>query len=191
MRGRDDFFDRVEIIDLGEDGEEDEDDEDGEEPDDICDDLMNDYDDYEDEFDYDDDFGDDDDDEDTKVDISDLDEWLAAHGGGVAREADVEYDPLLTARDDYTERAEAPPNDDPRPGQPPVVQASGDEDDRPLLGSPTSGSGLRGVQASLDVALNELRGEWDELWRLRTSGALTNEQRQRAQSELQRALGGF
>ena len=191
VRGRDDFFDRVEITDLGEDGEEDDDDDDGEEPDDICDDLMNDYDDYEDEFDYDDDFGDDDDEEDTKVDISDLDEWLAAHGGGVAREADVEYDPLLTARDDYTERAEAPPKDDPRPGQPPVVQASGDEDDRPLLGSPTSGSGLRGVQASLDVALNELRGEWDELWRLRTAGALTNAARQRAQSELQRALGGF
>ena len=78
-------------------------------------------------------------------------------------------------------------------GQPPTT-ATADEM-RPLLGSPTSGGGLTGLQASLDKQLDDLRSKWDTLFRQKeassNAGGLSDEQRRRAQEELQRALGGF
>ena len=216
--GRQDYLDRITVTDLGEDGEEEDDSYDDSEDDDGYDapvlsvhrDVLR----HE------------------GVDISDLPEWLDAHGGGVQpavtaamREADEEYDPVTTPRDDYTERAEPPPMDaassptratappasihilrgaagasgsaPPPPSLPPLADGmDGDEGDRPLLGSPTSGGGLRGLQESLDTALDEMRKEMDKLWAAKAaaSGArepLTNQQRARAQMELDRALGGF
>ena len=184
-----DSWDKVEVIDLGENGEED-----------------------------DEDYDDDDDDDEApagtptsgRVDISDLPAWLDARGGippkaGLyATAQDVEYDPVRSPRDDYTERAEPPmstfakaaaassfqPAKQPRP----TTTATADEM-RPLLGSPTSGGGLTGLQASLDKQLDDLRSKWDTLFRQKeassNAGGLSDEQRRRAQEELQRALGGF
>ena len=63
------------------------------------------------------------------------------------------------------------------------------------VGSPTSGGGLTGLQASLDKQLDDLRSKWDTLFRQKeassNAGGLSDEQRRRAQEELQRALGGF
>ena len=76
----------------------------------------------------------------------------------------------------------------------PTTTATADEM-RPLLGSPTSGGGLTGLQASLDKQLDDLRSKWDTLFRQKeassNAGGLSDEQRRRAQEELQRALGGF
>ena len=49
--------------------------------------------------------------------------------------------------------------------------------------------------AGLDKQLDDLRSKWDTLFRQKVAssnaGGLSDEQRRRAQEELQRALGGF
>ena len=80
-----------------------------------------------------------------------------------------------------------------RPGQRPLLAAQTAE--ALPLSPPTSGGGLTGLQASLDKQLDDLRSKWDTLFRQKeassNAGGLSDEQRRRAQEELQRALGGF
>ena len=139
---------------------------------------------------------------------------IEVDGGAADEDYEEDYDPITTPRDDYTERAEPPPmnaansptrdtapearikilRSAPASSQPavaPVDEADeADDDERPLLGSPTSGGGLKGLQASLDEALDGMRVEMNKLLQAKGDG-LTETQRKRAKAELDRALGGF